>query len=41
MGRRGYPAEFCRRVVGLVEAGRKVAGVARDLDVGDRGQDLR
>jgi len=31
MGRRGYPAEFRRRVLGLVEAGRRVAEVAEDL----------
>ena len=28
MGRRGYPPEFRRRVLDLVEAGRKVAEVA-------------
>jgi putative transposase len=33
MGRRGYPAEFRRRVLDLVDAGRKVADVARDLGV--------
>jgi transposase-like protein len=31
MGRRGYPPEFRRKVLDLVEAGRSVAGVARDL----------
>ena len=36
MGRKGYPAEFRRRVVDLVEAGRKVADVARDLVVSDQ-----
>src|ERR1017187_9671515 len=36
MGRRGYPAEFRRRVVDLVEAGRKVGDVARDLGVSDQ-----
>lgn len=36
MGRRGYPAEFRRRVLDLVEAGRKVADVARDLQVSDQ-----
>jgi transposase len=30
-GRRGYPAEFRRRVVDLLATGRKVAGEARDL----------
>lgn len=33
MGRRGYPPEFRRRAVDLVESGRKVADVARDLGV--------
>lgn len=33
MGRRGYPPEFRRRAVELVEAGRRVADVAHDLDV--------
>jgi transposase-like protein len=32
MGRWGYPPEFRRRVLDLIEAGRKVADVARDLD---------
>jgi transposase-like protein len=36
MGRRGYPAEFRRRVVDLVEAGRKVGDVARDLGVSNQ-----
>jgi transposase len=36
MGRRGYPPEFRRRVVDLVEAGRKVVDVARDLGVRDQ-----
>ena len=31
MGRRGYSPEFRRKVVDLVEAGRTVADVARDL----------
>ena len=31
MGRRGYPPEFRRRVLDLVEAGRTVTDVARDL----------
>ena len=31
MGRRGYPPEFRRKVVDLVEAGRSVADVTRDL----------
>jgi len=33
MGRRGYPAEFRRRVLDLVAAGRRVADVASDLGV--------
>ena len=33
MGRRGYPAEFRRRVLDLLTAGRKVADLARDLGV--------
>ena len=36
MGRRGYSAEFRRRVVELVAAGRKVADVARDLGISDQ-----
>ena len=33
MGRRGYPAEFRQRVLDLIEAGRPVADVARDLQI--------
>lgn len=33
MGRRGYPAGFRRRVLDLVEAGRRVAEVAQDLGI--------
>lgn len=33
MGRRGYPPEFCRRVLDLLAAGRRVADLARDLGV--------
>jgi transposase-like protein len=33
VGRRGYPAEFRRKVLDLVESGRSVADVARDLDI--------
>jgi transposase-like protein len=36
MGRRGYSAEFRRRVVDLVGAGRTVADVARDLGISDQ-----
>ena len=33
MARRGYPADFRRRVVGLVESGRKVSEIAAELGV--------
>ena len=33
MGRRGYPPEFRRKVLDLVDAGRPVADVARDLGI--------
>ncbi len=33
MGRRGYPPEFRRKVLDLIEAGRPVADVARDLGI--------
>ena len=36
MGRRGYPPEFRRRVLDLVEAGRKIAEVAADLGISDQ-----
>lgn len=36
MGRRGYPSEFRRKVLDLLEAGRSVADVARDLDISDQ-----
>ena len=36
MGRRGYSAEFRRRVLDLVAAGRKVTDVARDLGISDQ-----
>ncbi|HWS93153.1 MAG TPA: IS3 family transposase [Mycobacterium sp.] len=36
MGRRGYPSEFRRKVLDLIEAGRKVADVARDLGISDQ-----
>lgn len=35
-GRRGYPAEFRRRVIDLLSTGRKVADVARDLGVSEQ-----
>jgi transposase len=37
MARRGYPPEFLRRVIDLVEGGRKVAEVAVELE-GVRGE---
>jgi len=33
MGRRGYPPEFRRKVLDLLDAGRTVADVARDLGI--------
>lgn len=36
MGKRGYPPEFRRRVLDLVETGRKVAEVAEDLGISDQ-----
>jgi transposase len=36
MGRRGYPAEFRRRPLDLVAAGKPVRGVARLLEVSDQ-----
>lgn len=36
MGRRGYPAEFRRRVLDLLAEGRSVASVAHDLDISDQ-----
>lgn len=36
MGRRGYPPEFRRRALDLIEAGRKVVDVARDLGVSEQ-----
>ncbi|WP_026932064.1 transposase, partial [Glycomyces tenuis] len=36
MGRRGYPPEFRRKVLDLIEAGRKVADVAHDLGISDQ-----
>ena len=35
-GRRGYPAEFRRRAIDLLDSGRKVVGVARDLGVSEQ-----
>ena len=36
MARTGYPPEFLRRVVELVESGRKVSEVATDLEVSEQ-----
>ena len=36
MARRGYPPEFRRRVVDLVEGGRKVSEVATELEVSEQ-----
>jgi len=36
MGRPGYSAEFRRRVLDLLAAGRSVASVAHDLDISDQ-----
>ena len=35
MGRRGYPAEFRRKVLDLVESGRPVADVAKALGISE------
>ena len=36
MARRGYPPEFRRRVVDVVEGGRKVSEVAAELEVSEQ-----
>jgi transposase-like protein len=36
MARRGYPPEFRRRIVELVEGGRKVAEVAVEFEVSEQ-----
>jgi len=36
MARQGYPAEFRRRVIELVEGGKKVAEVSRDLGISEQ-----
>ncbi|MBI4942112.1 MAG: IS3 family transposase [Actinobacteria bacterium] len=36
MAPRGYPAEFRRKVLDLLESGRKVADIARDLDISEQ-----
>ncbi len=36
LGRRAYPAEFRRRVLDLLETGRKVVDLSRDLGVSEQ-----
>ncbi len=36
MARRGYPPEFRRRVVGLVEGGRKLSEVAAEFEISEQ-----
>ncbi len=36
MARRGYPAEFRRRVIDLVEGGKRVAEVSRDVGISEQ-----
>lgn len=36
MARRGYPPEFWRRIVELVEGGRKASEVAAEFEVGEQ-----
>jgi transposase-like protein len=36
MARRGYPPEFRKRVIELVEGGRKVSEVAADLGISEQ-----
>ena len=36
MGRRGYPAEFRRRVLKLIGAGRRIRDVAADLEISEQ-----
>jgi putative transposase len=36
MGRRGYPPEFRRKVLDLIDAGRKVTDIARDLGISNQ-----
>lgn len=38
MGRRGYPAEFRRRVLDSLHAGRSVASIAQDLQISDQAE---
>lgn len=36
MARPGYPAEFRRKVLDLIEAGRSIADVAHDLEISEQ-----
>lgn len=36
MGRRGYPEQFRRKVLDLIDSGRSVAEVAHDLGISDQ-----
>jgi transposase len=36
VGRRGYPPEFRRKVLDLVESGRRIGDVARDLGISEQ-----
>ena len=36
MGRRGYPPEFRRKVLDLIEAGRTVADVTKGLEISEQ-----
>ena len=36
MARRGYPPEFRRRVVDVIEAGKKISEIAQDLGVSEQ-----
>ena len=36
MGRRGYPPEFRRKVLDLIDSGRKITDIARDLDISNQ-----
>ena len=36
MGRRGYPPDFRRKVLDLIESGRSVADVAHDLEISEQ-----
>lgn len=36
MGRRGYPAEFRRRVLGLIAAGRSIGAISTELGISEQ-----